>query len=580
MLGHIAMKRRFISPRELVSGILKDSAANLWGIKDCEFSVEAKNVPAFGDYSSNIAFALSPRLGKKPPEIAERIKTHLETAHADTVTKIDVAGGGFVNLFLARTVFERSCTHLAALSPKDFRTAHRQKIIVEFSSPNVAKPMHVGNLRATILGDFLARLHEFLGYRVIRWNHLGDWGTQFGKLIVAYRRWGEKKRIDSSPIEEMLALYVRFHREVKDDPGLEAEARTEFQKLEAKDKENTQLLEWFLDESLKDFNKLYRLLGVRFDVVKGESTYASDSTRVIKELTDAGMVQKSEGALIVPLEQEGLPPALIQKSDGSTLYMTREIASYQHRLKKFRPDVMLYVVGDEQALHFRQFAAVIKKIYAGRDVPAPEHTMFGLVLGPDKKKFATREGNMISAQEMVGEILVRAHRVVAEKQPQLSEAERNAIANETGVGALKYNLLKDSRFSAVVFDPDTALALSGNSGPYLQYTFARFSKILTKASRVGKANVSTLEASDIELVKKLTAFPDALEASRADRSPHHLATYLFELATLANGFYESTPILKDINVPRRNARLELIRALCTTMSMGLEILGIKALSAL
>lgn len=537
-----------------------------------EIELEQKNVSTFGDFSTNIAFTLAKQSGKKPIEIAQEIKLKLEK-EKDIFEKVETAGGGFVNLFLNKNFIIDSFWKEIGENT-NINIGKNKKVIIEFSSPNVAKPMHVGHLRGTILGDFLSNLYEATGFKVIRWNHVGDWGTQFGKLIVAYKKWGDKKKVEESPIKELLSLYVKFHDQAKDNPELEDQARQEFKKLENEDKENTKLLEWFLKESLKEFEKTYKLLDIKFDVSIGESFYTKDNKKILEELKSKGIAKKSQGAWII--EFENMPPALVEKSDGSSLYLTRDLASLKYRIAKYNPSKIIYVVGNEQSLHFNQLFAVAKILRINQS--ELEHVKIGMILKESGKKLSTREGGAASAQELIDESIKTALDTASEKRDDLSQKEKEKIAQAVGISALKYNLLKDYRESDIVFDPKKALSLQGNSGPYIQYTYARLSSILSKAGKISKIKKPEFGGKEIEIIKKISLFKDVLEKCIKDSSSHHLTEYIFELANLANNFYESNPILSDTNETRKNSRLVLIKEINKVIESGFSILGIKVLN--
>lgn len=560
------------SPSSVLEALLQSTIKKLFPQQaDIVISVDESPRPEFGDYSSSAAFVLAKKTDLPSHAVALRLKEALEKSGGKIIKRVDVAGNGFLNFFVTQAVLHQSFASFRAVK----YPARKEKTIIEFSSPNVAKPLHLGNFRATILGDFLARLYEFLGYRVVRWNHPGDWGTQFGKLIVAYRKWGDLKKISKNPIKELLALYVRFHKETKKNSSLEDEARAEFRKLENGDKKNTALLSRFLKESFKEFSALYKQLDVRFDVILGESFYAKESKSIIRELEKRGVAKRSEGALVVPLDNEKMPPALLQKSDGATLYMTRDLASVSFREKKHHPRQLIYVVGSEQALHFRQLFAVTRRLSFSRADLV--HVSFGAVLGEDGKKLSTREGTAVTAKELMDKVLLLARRAITKRKLPYPETEKKLIAAAVGIGALKYNTLKEARESNVFFDYEKMLSFSGNSGPYLQYTAARFSRILKKSGAAGRKDLSLLETRDESLMKKILQFHTALEQSRLHHSPHFLCAYLYELATEANAFYEHTPVLSDKIIPRKNARLFLIKKITETLGAGLSLLGIRAL---
>jgi arginyl-tRNA synthetase len=542
-------------------------------VSNIPFSVEYKDIAEFGDCSSNVAFSLAKIFGQPPKEIAESIKAITEAELPTIIKKIEIAGAGFLNFYFTEEYFSASLKNLSSLSKKDFSDGKKKEIIVEYSSPNVAKPMHVGLLRNTILGNALANLYEFTGQKVVRWNHLGDWGTQFGKLIVAYKKWGQKSEIEKNPVNQLLALYVKFHKETEADPELDKEAQEEFKKLENGDKENKKLLNWFLNVSLKEFHRIYKLLGIKFDKEIGESFYAPMTDEVIKELKEMKLLEQSEGAWIVRLDAFNLPPALIQKSDGATLYLTREIASMKYRLSKIKPEKILYVVGNEQSLHFQQLFAISRLM--GFQPGLFEHVKYELILGPDGKKLSTREGTAVTAQEIIDEIVKASKKIVDEKRTDIEAKEREHIAQAIGLNSLKYFMLRDGRMTDIVFDIKSILALNGNSAPYLNYAYARLSKILSKAGRIKKADTSLVEPKDISLIKKLLEFDDVLSRAKTESAPNYICEYIFDLANKSSGYYESTPILTDENSGRKNARLLLIKEINHVMKMGLDILGIE-----
>ncbi|MBI4095171.1 MAG: arginine--tRNA ligase [Candidatus Liptonbacteria bacterium] len=544
---------------------------------DISVSVTIPEQEAQGHYSTNLAMVRAKREGKEPVALAEELMHAIKSrVPRDFFEKIEVAPPGFINFWVSAQA-QRDAF-------RDFRTDKKfgakdvgrgKKVIVEYSSPNIAKPMHVGHLRSTIIGDALANIHEFLGYTVIRWNYLGDWGTQFGKLIAAYKMWGKEKEVKEAPIDALVLLYVRFHGEEEKDPALLRRGQEEFRKLEHGDAENRKLWEWFRRESVREFGETYEKLGVTFDVVSGESDYEKDLPAIVAELLKKGIAKESEGAVIIPLDEFHLPPALIRKSDEASVYFTRELAVLKLRLEKYAPEKILYVVANQQALHFSQLAAAAKLL--GWDAEKIAHVKFGLVLGEDKKKLSTREGKTIPLDELVNKAVSLARKIVEEKNPELPEKEKAEIAEMTGIGALKYNDLKEHRSTDIVFDWGKMLSVRGNSAPYLQYSHARIRSIGRKAGKIGAPDFSTLETDEeLSLIRHLFELPYALERAVETYATNGLAEYLFKLANLVNGYYESTPILKDENVPRKNARLSLLRAAAEVLSKGLGLLGIKA----
>ena len=542
------------------------------------FSLEEPEIKARGHLATNAAFLMSKKSGLPPMKTAELLREKLLSGkEAELFGRIEIANPGFLNFWMSGKATGLAIKEIIKAGSKWGKNApksRKETIIVEYSSPNVAKPMHVGHLRSTIIGDALANLYEALGYKVIRWNYIGDWGTQFGKLIAAYKLWGKKKAVEKNPIDEMLKLYVRFHEEVKFKPELDRMAQVEFKKLEEGNKENKKLWRWLRKESLKEFNRLYKDLGVKFDVTAGEAFYEEDLKPLIDKLKVKGITKVSEGALIVPLETHGLAPALIEKSDGATLYLTRDIANLEYRLGKYKLHKILYVVANEQAHHFNQLFAVAKIL--GLESVGLEHVKFGMVLGPDGKKLSTREGKVVILDDLINEAVKLAYKTVAAKNSKLSKKEKDKVAKAVGVGAIKYNDLSQNRVGDIVFDWDKMLSLTGNSAPYLQYTYVRLKSILSKA-KLGKFHIKHLgNKSDSALIMKLAQFPEVIERAAETCLPSHLAKYLYELAQEVNHYYETNPVLKSAT-EIRNARLALIKAVAETLKNGLNLLGIQTL---
>ncbi len=455
-------------------------------------------------------------------------------------------------------------------------------MIVEYSQPNIAKPLHIGHLRSTIIGDALANVYEFAGNKVIRWNYLGDWGTQFGKVIAAYKRWGNEEMLKKDPINALNDLYIRFHEHADENSNFEEEGRVEFKKLEDGDKENRKLWARFKKESIKELERAYKLLGVSFDIWIGEAYYEKELPGIIKELEKDGVAVESQGALVVPLDEFNIPPGLIRKSDGATLYLTRDIANLKYRIERYKPDKILYVVDNGQSLHFQQLFG-IAGILGMREAEL-RHVKFGLVLSEDMKKLSTRGGGAISLLEVIEEAIKRAGKIVNEKHPELDKSKKDEIARIVGVGALKYNDLSQNRKQDITFNWDRMLSFEGNSGPYIQYTYVRLRSILRKAglsagaskkSRIPKLNKEALEKpSDEALVLKLVAFPGVIEEVVENQFPNYLANYLHDLAREANSYYEREPVLKAEG-DERVLRLHLVAQTAIVIKTGLGLLGIE-----
>src|SRR3989338_1898670 len=437
--------------------------------------------------------------------------------------------------------------------------------------------MHVGHLRSTIIGDAIANIFAFLGYNVVRWNYLGDWGTQFGKLIAAYKKWGRRREVAKNPVEKLEELYIRFHKELKDNPALEDEGREEFKKLENGDKKNRKLWRWFRKESLKEFNRMYNRLGVTFSTQIGEAFYEKDLSGVINFLKEKGIAKESEGALIIELERFDLPPAMVRKSDGATLYFTREIANLKYRIEEYNPKRILYVVANEQTLHFSQLFAVAKMMdfAKGKNMPELAHVKFGLVRGEAGKKLSTREGTAIKLNELLDRSVKLSEETLSTRKVDLKKSEAKEVAEILGIGAVKYNDLSQNRMSDIVFDWEKMLSFEGNSAPYLQYTYARLKSILKKARGIPKLNGMALENErDLVLVLKLSEFPEVLDRVKETYMPSQLASYLYELAKEVNSYYHSEPVLYSES-ELRTVRLNLVKAASDILKTGLDLLGIK-----
>lgn len=554
--------------------------------EDAAIELTVPEEEKFGHYATNLAMRLGKKEGKPPLELAASLAAAImEAAPAGLLEKAEAAPPGFINFWFTNAALQNEFAAAAVRGEYGRQeTPSRGTVIVEYSQPNIAKMMHVGHLRTTIIGDALANILSFLGYQVIRWNYLGDWGTQFGKLIAAYKLWGDEEAVRRDPIATLQELYVRFHDEMKKDESLEKRGQEEFKKLEDGDPESRKLWQWFRDESLKEFERAYKALGVHFDIWIGESFFEPEMRPLVAELVSRGIAKKSEGSLIIDLEAQGLPPALIEKSDGASLYLTRDIANIRYRLKEYKPEKILYVVGNEQSLHFEQLFAIAKLL--GLDGAELAHLKYGLVLGEEGKKLATREGRTILLKDVLGKAITLAREIVEEKNPELSPEEKSEVANAVAVGALKYNDLKENRMTDITFDWGKMLDFTGDSGPYLQYTYARLMSILRKAEEAGVPHPAHLDGKDVQrldapndlaLMRKIFEFPDAVARAGERYATSVLAVYLYKLASAANHFYETTPIMKDEDAARRDARLVLVGVTAHVLKSGMGLLGITAL---
>ena len=563
--------------------------------KGTEFEVVPAPRPEMGHYATNIALRLAKEAGRPPLVLAEMLAEKIAAgAPKGFFESVTAAPPGFVNFKLSAATIRAEFGRIVKAGEAYGRvnTGRGRTAIVEYASLNIAKPFHVGYLRNIAIGDTLANLHDALGYKVIRWNYLGDWGTQFGKLIAAYKMWGKKEDVDANPIQALLDLYVRFHDEAKYRTELEEIGRDEFRKLEAGDEENRKLWTWFKEESLKEFAVTLKKLNVKFDVDIGESFFEGEMKPVVDELAKKKIAVRSEGAMIVPLEQFGLPPAMVEKTGGGSLYLTRDLANLKYRVATYAPAKILYIVGNEQSLHFEQVFKVASLLGLA---PKAElmHVKFGLVFAERGQKFSTREGNIILLEAVFTKAERLAREIVEKKNKDLSPGEKDAVAGQVALGALKYANLKENRNSDVIFDWDAMLDFSGDSGPYLQYTYARLQSIVRKSqipeSKFQEADLKRLETEgEFAVIEKLAEFPEAVRAAGETYAPNHLTTYLYELANAVNRFYESTPILEvksktrnseknnDNDAARRDARLLLVKTAAGILKSGLALLGIEA----
>lgn len=558
----------------------KIAIKNKWFISSIsDVLLEIPKNEQYGDYSTTIAFSISKDIKKSPFDIATILINEMQQKLPKEITKIELAKNGFINFFINKEFIQKELEIIYKQKTKFgfSKTGKNKTIIIDYSSPNIAKPMHIGHLRSTIIGETLANLYEALGYKIIRWNYLGDWGTQFGKLIAAYKLWGEKKEIEKDPIPALLTLYIKFHKEMENNSDLEKLGQEEFKKLEKDDKENRKLWLWFKKESLRNFQKIYKLLDIKFDLFLGESFLEKDLIPLVDFLKEKNLIKKSEGALIVPLEKFNLPPALIQKSDGASLYLTRDLALLGYRFKKYHPAKILYVVGNEQDTHFKQLFTLSKIIFP-KEKTQLVHIKFGLILSEEKKKFSTRKGEIIPLEQVINQIIEKSLKIIKEKKSQWPLSKQKKLAQTIAIGALKFNDLKSFRASDIVFDWKKMLDFSGDTSVYLQYTYARINKILSKAKRIGKYDCKLLTNElEIYLIKKLSEFPEIIQMSAEKYSSNNLATYLLSLADLTNKYYEAIPVLKEKNKARQNAQLVLLKTITNVLEKGLEILGIKVL---
>ena len=517
------------------------------------------------------AFSLAKVERKAPQAIASEIAEKIDTAGFEKV----VATGPYINFFLDKAAISNDILRAVIAEKADYGQqdiGHGQNVTLDMSSPNIAKPFSVGHLRSTVIADALGHIYSKLGYKAIRINHLGDWGKQFGMLIVAYKLWGDKEAIEANPIDELLKLYVRINAEADENPELDEQARQWFKKLEDGDQEALDLWQWFRDESLVEFNRIYDKLDVSFDYFHGEAFYNDKMDEGIQILEDKNLLQESKGAQIVNLEKYDLPPALIKKSDGATLYITRDMATAMYRHRTFNFAKNIYVVGQEQSHHFKQLKAVLKEM--GFDWSDDMiHVSFGLVT-KNKKKLSTRKGNIIRLEPTLDEAEARALTQIEAKNPGLENKE--AVAHAVGVGAVKFYDLKTDRDNGYDFDLEAMVSFEGETGPYVQYAYARIQSILRKAAFLpaSDANYALNDAESWDIIKLLQDFPSIIQRAAEKYDPSVVAKYAINLAQSFNKYYAHTRIL-DEN-PERDSRLALAYATGIVLKEALRLLGVDA----
>ncbi|MDY7600961.1 arginine--tRNA ligase [Streptococcus suis] len=517
------------------------------------------------------AFSLAKVERKAPQAIAADIVEKLDTTGFEKV----VATGPYVNFFLDKAAISHQVL-TDVITEKDqygkLNIGQERNVTIDMSSPNIAKPFSVGHLRSTVIGDALANIHEKLGYKPIRINHLGDWGKQFGMLIVAYKLWGDKTAVEADPISELLKLYVRINAEAEEKPELDDEARQWFKKLEDGDPEAHELWQWFRDESLVEFNRIYDKLDVTFDSYNGEAFYNDKMDEGIQILEEKGLLQESKGARIVDLESYNLPPALIMKTDGATLYITRDMATAMYRKRTYDFVKSIYVVGQEQINHFKQLKAVLKEMDFNWSDDMT-HVTFGLVT-KDKKKLSTRKGNIILLEPTLDEAVSRALTQIEAKNPDLENKEE--VAHAVGVGAVKFYDLKTDRDNGYDFDLEAMVSFEGETGPYVQYAYARIQSILRKANFVPSAenDYKLADAESWDIIKHIQNFSNVVERAGDKFDPSLIAKYAINLAQAFNKYYAHTRILDES--PERDSRLALAYATGLVLKEALRLLGVKA----
>lgn len=566
-----------IQYKEKIAGLLVDIVEG-FSIEEIESMLEIPTDEKMGDYAFP-CFRLAKQLRKAPPAIAKDIAAKL--GENPLFSKVEQVNA-YVNLFLEREGF--LATTLAEVIDRKERfgssdIGNNRKVIVEYSSPNIAKPFHIGHIRSTVIGNAIYKLYDFLGYDTVRVNHLGDYGTQFGKMIVAYRRWGNREDVEQSPIQTLLGYYVKYHEVSEADPTLEDEARATFTKLENGAEEENALWQWFRDESLKEFAKVYQMLGIEFDSYAGESFYSDKMDTVIERLKERSLLEESEGAHIVDLSSKDLSPALIMKKDGSTLYITRDIAAAIYRKEHYDFYRNIYVVASQQNLHFQQWMAIVEMM--GYDWAKDcVHVPFGLVSLEDGT-MSTRHGRVVFLIDVLNKAIEQTREIIMEKNVNTDNVD--VTASQVGIGAVIFNELSNGRIKDYVFSWDKVLNFDGETGPYVQYTHARAASVLRNAGIDTDGPLSALSAADMKyissdnayaLTREIYAFPSVIQEAAEKYEPSIVTRHVVNVAQSFNRFYHNEHILVD-DEQERKAKLLLTFAAKQTIKNGLLLLGMQ-----
>ncbi len=569
--------REFAAFEERLSVWTIDAMKSVFGLDDTDvhLGVAPTNNDKFGDYQCNAAMELARTLKKAPRQIAQEFADAAELP--DFVDKIEIAGPGFINFYLSNIAlaehiqFLESDPHLGVEQVGQGKT-----VIIDYSSPNVAKPMHIGHIRSTVIGNAIDRLYRFRGYKVIADNHLGDWGTQFGLMMVGFRSFVNEEALAEAPVEELERVYVASYNKSKEDESWRELAKAELVKLQQGDAENRALWERFIKLSIEEFNTIYDRLGVKFDLYRGESFYNDRLPKIIQALEEKGLATESEGALIVDLEEDGMPVCIVRKSDGGYNYATTDLATVEARIEEFDPERIVYVTDERQQLHFRQFFTIAEKL--GLDANLV-HVWFGLMRLPEAT-FSTREGNVIKLAALLDEAEARSLEMVKSSSPDMPEEQQKDLAKAIGIGAIKYTDLSQNPQSLVTFTWEKALNMEGNSAPYLQYAYARISSVYDKFhakypdTQLSQCSIIIEHEIERRLSIKLCRFPAAVRAAAGNYRPNILADYLYELAQIYSSFYQNVPFLKA-EEGVRESRIRLCRSTAAILKQGLELLGIE-----
>lgn len=563
--------------KKVVAGELSKFIENM-SEQDIYISLEIPKNKEWGDYAF-ACFKLAKEFRKAPPAIAAELVEKLNTSsHDEEIFAGFEAMGGYINIRLNPSAFAKTVMSAFQVQKDQYGYSDEGKnrtVIVEYSSTNIAKPFHIGHLRSTVIGNSLKRIYQFRGYQTVAINHLGDYGTQFGKLIVAYHLWGDKKKIESNPIKELLAIYVKFHEEAKENPKLEDDARAIFKRLEEGDEEITELWQWIKDVSLLEFKRVYAMLGVDFDSWNGEAFYSDKMDVVLDILRNKNIVKKSEGAEIVDLSEYKMPPALITKSDGTTIYMTRDLAAAIYRKNTYHFYKNLYVVAYQQDLHFKQWFKVLE-LMGNEWAKDCEHVNFGMISLPDGA-LKTRTGNVVFLEDVLNNSVEKVRAVIEEKNPTLENKEE--VAKQVGIGAIIFQDLFNLRIKDYVFDWKKALTFEGESGPYVQYTHARACTLIEKSGIEPSFDIDASLLNDdasVDLAKVLMNFSDAVDEALESNEPSKVTRYSVLLAQAFNKFYQENQINSLEDEELKRARIALVYVAKSVIKKALYLIGVEA----
>ena len=562
--------------KEEIAKIISEHVEGLT-LAEVENIVEVPQDAKMGDYAFP-CFRLAKVLRKAPPMIAADIAEKISgNPMFEKVEQVNA----YVNMFISKKEFVKDVVDEVLAKGEEYGktdVGEGKTVIVEFSSPNIAKPFHIGHIRSTVIGNSINKIYSAMGYNVVRINHLGDYGTQFGKMICAYRHWGNKEDVINEPIKTLLSYYTRFHVEVEEHPELDDEAREIFAKLERGEKEEVELWQWFRDESLKEFNRVYKMLGIEFDSYAGESFYSDKMPRIVEMLEEKGLLEESNGAQIVDLEPYGLTPALIKKSDGSSLYITRDIAAAVYRKEHYDFYKNIYVVASQQNLHFQQWIKIIELL--GFDWAKDNiHVPFGLVSLEDGT-MSTRHGRVVFLEDVLNRAVDQTREIIKEKGVNTDNVDETA--KQVGIGAVIFQELSNNRIKDYVFSWDKVLDFNGETGPYVQYTYARAASVLRNAGedvcRAAEGEISPeyiTGESAYELAKLIYALPQVICDAGERYEPSVLTRHIVDMAQSFNRFYHDEHILVD-DEEEKAAKLALVKAAKTAIKNGLSLLGMEA----